>query len=77
MKIHKPVLKMLWVGLTHSLSKERVRSDVKRLKNRLHIRTFGANDEVAPTSPPTALSLMILISVGSNFGGILHTYVCK
>ena len=33
--------------------------------------TFGAREEVAPTSPPTTRNLMILTSVGSNFGGIL------
>merc|ERR1712107_539873 len=30
--------------------------------------TFGARDEAAPTSPPTALRYMYLISLGSNLG---------
>merc|ERR1719430_180237 len=34
--------------------------------------TLGARDEVAPTSPPTTRNLMILISLGSNLGGILQ-----
>merc|ERR1719414_43347 len=33
--------------------------------------TLGARAEVAATSPPTALRQMTLISLGSNFGGIL------
>merc|ERR1712013_557847 len=34
--------------------------------------TLGAREEVAPTSPPTTRNLMILISLGSNLGGILQ-----
>merc|ERR1711863_171061 len=34
--------------------------------------TLGAKAEVAATSPPTALSTTILISLGSNLGGILN-----
>merc|ERR1719369_1276450 len=32
--------------------------------------TLGANEDVAPTSPPIARSFTILISVGSNLGGM-------
>merc|ERR1712044_95919 len=32
---------------------------------------FGARVEVAPTSPPTALRYTVLISFGSNLGGIV------
>merc|ERR1719495_1349459 len=35
------------------------------------VPTLGASEDVAPTSPPTALRQTILISVGSNLGGIL------
>jgi len=41
------------------------------IKN-IHILTLGAREEVAPTSPPTTRNLMILISLGSNLGGILQ-----
>merc|ERR1719383_1600195 len=34
--------------------------------------TLGARDEVAATSPPTALRQTILISLGSNLGGMLE-----
>merc|ERR1711942_210210 len=37
--------------------------------------TLGAKDEVAPTSPPTTRNLMILISLGSNLGGIFQDLV--
>merc|ERR1712176_1553043 len=33
--------------------------------------TLGAREEEAPISPPTTRNLMILISLGSNLGGIL------
>merc|ERR1712079_226965 len=36
--------------------------------------TLGAKDDVAATSPPTALRHTILISLGSNFGGIMNCY---
>merc|ERR1719394_356809 len=35
--------------------------------------TLGARDEVAATSPPTALRQTILISLGSNLGGMLES----
>merc|ERR1712149_12638 len=34
--------------------------------------TLGAKAEVAATSPPTALRMTILISLGSNLGGMLN-----
>merc|ERR1711970_616928 len=34
--------------------------------------TLGAKEEVAATSPPTALRMTILISLGSNLGGMLN-----
>merc|ERR1711902_461382 len=37
--------------------------------------TLGARDEVAATSPPTALRQTILISLGSNLGGMLTLYL--
>merc|ERR1711911_53620 len=34
--------------------------------------TLGAREEVAPTSPPTALRYTYLTSLGSNLGGIFY-----
>merc|ERR1712002_679062 len=36
--------------------------------------TFGAKDDVAPTSPPTALKYTNLTSFGSNLGPIVLIY---
>ena len=37
---------------------------------------FGASDEAAPTSPPTARMYTYITAFGSNFGGILPTLSC-
>jgi hypothetical protein len=39
--------------------------------------TLGASDEVAPTSPPTALRYTYFTSVGSNFGPILSAWLAS
>merc|ERR1719384_1458560 len=36
--------------------------------------TFGAREEAAPTSPPTALRKIYLISLGSNLGPIFQVW---
>uniref|UniRef100_A0A2M4A2K3 Putative conserved secreted protein n=2 Tax=Nyssorhynchus TaxID=44543 RepID=A0A2M4A2K3_9DIPT len=38
---------------------------------------LGARDEVAPTSPPTHRRYTCLISLGSNFGGILRRFKAR